>query len=42
MNELDIEEILDKIDEEIANPDTKYYTHEEVFSMIRKSLNREQ
>jgi len=35
----DIDEILDEIDKEIANPNTKYYTHDEVFSSIRRRLN---
>ena len=38
---VDIEELLDKVDEEIANPNTKFLTHEEVFSNARKIINGE-
>lgn len=38
---VDIEKILDEMDEEIANPNTKFLTHEEVFSNLRGKLNEE-
>jgi len=38
---VDIEKLLDEIDEEIANPNTKYLTHEEVFSRARRIINGE-
>jgi len=38
---VDIEKVLDEIDEEIANPNVKYLTHEEVFSNIRRILDEE-
>lgn len=38
---VDIERVLDEIDEEIANPNVKYLTHEEVFSNIRRILDEE-
>lgn len=38
---VDIEKLLDEIDKEIANPNTKYLTHEEVFSRIRRIINGE-
>jgi len=34
-----IEKILDEIDEEINDSSVKYYTHEEIFSKIRRKLN---
>jgi len=38
---VDINKVLDEIDEEIANPDVKYLTHEEVFTNIRRILDEE-
>ena len=38
---VDIEKILDEMDAEIANPNTKFLTHEEVFSKLRGKLNEE-
>ena len=38
---VDIEKILDDMDEEIANPNIKFLTHEEVFSKLRGKLNEE-
>lgn len=38
---VDIEKVLDEIDEEIANPNVEYLTHEEVFSNIRRILDEE-
>ena len=38
---IDIEKVLDEIDEEIANPNVKYLTHEEVFSNIRRIIDEE-
>lgn len=38
---VDIEKVLDEIDAEIANPNIKYLTHEEVFSNIRRVLDEE-
>ncbi len=34
-----IEKVLDEIDEEIANKDIKYLTHEEVFGKLRRKAN---
>lgn len=34
-----IEEILDEMDKEIANPNSKFLTHEEVFTELRRRLN---
>ena len=36
---VDIEKVLDEIDEEIADPNTKFLTHEEVFGELRRKLN---
>ena len=36
--EENIEKILDGIDREIANKETKYLTHDEVFDKIRRKL----
>lgn len=36
-----IEKILDEMDAEIANSNTKFYTHEEIFSKIRRRINGE-
>ena len=36
-----VENELDKADKEAENPNTKYYTHEEVFGTIRGKLNGE-
>ena len=36
-----IENALDEADKEAENPNTKYYTHEEVFGSIRRKLNGE-
>ena len=36
-----VENELDKADKEAENPNTKYYTHEEVFGTIRRKLNGE-
>jgi len=36
---VDIEKVLDEIDEEIANPNVQYLTHEEVFSSLRNLIN---
>lgn len=37
--ETDIEKMLDKLEEEIENPKTTIYTHEEVFSKARRIAN---
>ena len=37
----DIEKILKEMDEEIANPNTKFLTHEEVFSKLRRKINEQ-
>ena len=34
-----IENALDEADREAENPNTKYYTHEEVFGKIRRKIN---
>ena len=34
-----IENALDEADREAENPNTKYYTHEELFSKIRSELD---
>ena len=36
-----VENELDKADKEAEDPNTKYYTHEEVFGTIRRKLNEE-
>ena len=36
-----IENALDEADREAENPNTKYYTHEEVFGEIRRKLDEE-
>ncbi len=36
-----IENALDEADKEAENPNTKYFTHEEVFGNIRRKLNGE-
>ena len=38
---VDIEKILDEMDKEIANPDTEFMTHEEVFAKLRRKLSEE-
>ena len=38
---VNIEEILEEMDKEIENPNTKFVTHEEVFSKLRGNLNEE-
>lgn len=35
----DLEKVLEEMDREIANPNTKFLTHEEVFSRLRRELN---
>jgi len=35
----DIEKVLEEMDEEIANPNAEYLTHEEVFSKLRRRIN---
>lgn len=37
--DLYIERVLDEADEEAKNPNTKYYTHEELFEKIRRKIN---
>lgn len=34
-----IESSLDEADEEAENPNTEYFTHEEVFSKLRRKIN---
>lgn len=36
---IDIEKILEEAEEEIKNPNTKYYSHEEVFSELRRMID---
>jgi len=36
---VDIEKILDEAEKELDDPNTKYMTHEEVFSSLRRILN---
>ena len=36
---VDVEKVLDEMDEEIANPNTKFLTHEEVFSKLRRKMD---
>ena len=36
-----IEKALDEADKEAEDPNTKYFTHEEVFGSIRRKLNGE-
>ena len=37
----DMEKIVDDLEKQIENPDTKILTHEEVFGKIRRKLNDE-
>ena len=37
-----IENALDEADREAENPDTKYYTHKEVFDKIRRKINEDE
>ena len=37
-----IENALDEADREAEDPNTKYYTHEEVFGKLRRKLNGEE
>lgn len=37
----DMEKIIDDLEKQIENPDTKFLTHEEVFGKIRRKLNDE-
>ena len=37
-----VENALDEADREAENPNTKYYSHEEVFGKIRRKLNGEE
>lgn len=37
-----IENALDEAERKAENPNTKYYTHEEVFGKIRRKINREE
>ena len=39
--DVDLKKILKEMDEEIANPNTKYLTHEEVFGKLRRMLDEE-
>ncbi len=34
-----IEKALDEADKEAENPETKYYTHEEIFGKLRRKLD---
>ena len=36
-----LENALDEADKEAEDPNTKYYTHEEVFGKIRRKINGE-
>jgi len=38
---VNIEKMLDEMDEEIANANTKFLTHEEVFSRLRRKINEQ-
>ena len=37
----DMEKIIDELEKQIENPDTKFLTHEEVFEKARRILNGE-
>ncbi len=37
----DMEKIIDQLEKQIENPDTKFLTHEEVFGKARRILNGE-
>lgn len=37
----DMEKIIDELEKQIENPDTKFLTHEEVFGKARRILNGE-
>ncbi len=39
--EEDMEKVIDELEKQIENPDTKFLTHEEVFGKIRRRLNDE-
>lgn len=36
---VELEDLLNQIDEEIANPNTEYLNHDELFNKIRRKLN---
>lgn len=38
---IDINKILEEAEEEANNPNTKYYSHEEVFGSLRRMINGE-
>lgn len=37
-NTVNLEKILDELDEEILNPNTEFYSHEEIFSKLRNNV----
>lgn len=39
---VDMEKVLEEAEKTLENPETKYYTHEEVFSKARRIINGEQ
>lgn len=39
--EVDMEKVIDEMEREIEDPDTKFLTHEEVFSKARRILDGE-
>ena len=39
--EKDMEKIIDELEKQIENPDTKFLTHEEVFGKARRILDGE-
>ena len=41
LGNVDIEKILDEMDEEISNSNTKFLTHKEVFSKLRRKLDEQ-
>lgn len=38
---VDIEKVLEEAEEEANNPNTEYYSHEEVFDSLRRIINGE-
>ena len=39
---VDMEKVLEEAEKTLGNPETKHYTHEEVFSKARRIINGEQ
>ena len=39
-SDTNIEKVIKEMDEELSDPDTKFYTHEEIFSKLRRKLSK--